>query len=325
MKKKKWLIPVAIFAAILILAVVGIGIMIAKGYGISTGRYLEAKNGSAIFVRDNSPIVMSNRTDRELFNKLDVGDKILVIHDGINETYPGGTGAYAVFKLRNGTTGDIPQMVVNELIELGWLDTEIEINTGGTYVDEVFDISISYANWGDSNDIYAKALNTDKMMISSISSILKNRRARKMNEFYLFGYQVEIDKEATKDWYDTFKGWRCDCEHCQNFLLLAKKKELPNAVLQTLGILGVLPEKPTYVCEISSEEGQILYQFSYRIAGNIIKEKEGFIEEPEWGEARCCHEIYPYGAPDFPTPHFDLGFWIRLPWILKYVLSISKT
>lgn len=142
-----------------------------------------------------------------------------------------------------------------------------------------------------------------------------------MKEYKLFGYPVEIDKEATKDWYYTFKGWRCDCGHCQNFLLLAKKKELPNAVLDTLIAFGVLPEKPTYVCEIASEEGQILYQFSYRMAGNILEEKEESAVEPEWGEARCCHEIYPYGAPGFPEPHFDLEFWVRLPWILIYSFS----
>lgn len=47
-------------------------------------------------------------------------------------------------------------------------------------------------------------------------------------------------------------------------------------------------------------------------------EKTEVQERQEWGEARCCHEIYPYGAPDFPTPHFDLEFWVHLPWILKY-------
>ena len=30
-------------------------------------------------------------------------------------------------------------------------------------------------------------------------------------------------------------------------------------------------------------------------------------------EAKCCHEPYTYGAPGFPTPHFDLEFWVRLP------------
>ena len=36
-----------------------------------------------------------------------------------------------------------------------------------------------------------------------------------------------------------------------------------------------------------------------------------------WGEMRCTHEIYPYGAPDFPKPHFDLEFWLTLPMILE--------
>lgn len=123
MKNKKWLIPVAIIVAILVLVIAGGGTMVAKGYGISTGLYLEAKDGQALFILDNSPIEMSNRTDRDLFDNLDIGDKILVIHDGIAESYPAQTGVYAVFKIGNGTTEDIPQNVVNQLIELGWLET----------------------------------------------------------------------------------------------------------------------------------------------------------------------------------------------------------
>ena len=33
---------------------------------------------------------------------------------------------------------------------------------------------------------------------------------------------------------------------------------------------------------------------------------------------KCTHEPYPYGAPGFPTPHFDLEFWVRLPKGYKY-------
>ncbi len=97
MKKKKLLIFVGIIVGIFVLIVAGIGIMVGKGYGISVGRYLEAKDGTAMFVRDNSPIQMSNRTDKDLFDKLDIGDKVLVIHDGIAESYPGRTGVYAIF------------------------------------------------------------------------------------------------------------------------------------------------------------------------------------------------------------------------------------
>ena len=86
MKNKKWLIPVMIIVSILIAFISTVGILISKGYGASTGVYLESKDGAAILVRDNSPIVMSNRAGKDLFDTLGAGDKIFVIHDGINES-----------------------------------------------------------------------------------------------------------------------------------------------------------------------------------------------------------------------------------------------
>ena len=49
-----------------------------------------------------------------------------------------------------------------------------------------------------------------------------------------------------------------------------------------------------------------------------MKERDG--EAPGQGEVevRCCHEPYPYGAPGFPEPHFDLEFWVRLPRVYQY-------
>lgn len=123
MKRNKWIISIVIIVAVFVLAITGIIIMINKGYGISTGQYLEAKKGQDLLIRDNSPIVMSNRTEKELFDDLDIGDMILVIHDGIAETYPGRTGVYAILKLNDGTIDDIPKNVVNQLNELGWLET----------------------------------------------------------------------------------------------------------------------------------------------------------------------------------------------------------
>jgi hypothetical protein len=31
----------------------------------------------------------------------------------------------------------------------------------------------------------------------------------------------------------------------------------------------------------------------------------------------CCHETYPYGAPDFLEPHFDIEFFLWLPWVIN--------
>ena len=126
MKKRMWLIPIAVVGVLLTLLVAFCGIMLNKGYGMSQGVYLEAKDGQAMFIRQNSPIEMANRTNRELFDDLDMGDEILVIHDGIAESYPGKTGVYAIFKLSDGNAADIPQKVIDQLVELGWFEAVVE-------------------------------------------------------------------------------------------------------------------------------------------------------------------------------------------------------
>lgn len=127
MKKKKYLFPVVVIVILLLILAGSITLMSNKGLGCSVGRYLPIENGTSMFLLDNSPIVMSNRTNRELFSKLDIGDKILVIHDGIKETYPGGTGVYAVIKLQDGSKEDIPQAVIDALTELGWYPAKVQM------------------------------------------------------------------------------------------------------------------------------------------------------------------------------------------------------
>lgn len=129
---------------------------------------------------------------------------------------------------------------------------------------------------------------------------------------------MEVDEVTTKEWYDKAEEWSCECGDCRYFVALAKKKELPSAVLDILEPFGITPEKATYVCEIITEEHKVLYQFSYRMVGNILEEKDGDTKKFGWGEVCCGHEPYPYGAPRFPTPHFDLEFWVRLPKQYKY-------
>lgn len=134
------------------------------------------------------------------------------------------------------------------------------------------------------------------------------------------GYQVEIDESATKAWYAQSEPWGCECGHCRNFMELAQKRALPVAVLEVLDGLEIPPEKATYVCEICPDGDGFLYQFSYRVAGNILNESAAAAAPQSWGDGRwgrCCHEPYPYGAPGFPEPHFDLEFWVTFPWILE--------
>ena len=99
----------------------GVGTLLAKGYGASMGVYLVSKDGVAMLIRDNAPIILSSKHNGDMFSDLDVGDKILVIHDGVEESYPARTCVYAVFKLYDGKVSDVPQKVIDELKDLGWL------------------------------------------------------------------------------------------------------------------------------------------------------------------------------------------------------------
>ena len=139
-----------------------------------------------------------------------------------------------------------------------------------------------------------------------------------MKEHILFGFQVQIDEVATREWYEKADEWNCECEDCRHFIDLAKRKELPAPVMEILEQFGIVPEKATYVCEMITEEHKVLYQFSYRMAGTIVKERIDGTKDLGWGEVYCGHEPYPHGAPGFPKPHFDLEFWVRLPKAYKY-------
>ena len=51
-------------------------------------------------------------------------------------------------------------------------------------------------------------------------------------------------------------------------------------------------------------------------AGADSEQNWGPLVELPWGELMLGHEIYPYGAPEFPEPHFDLECVMYLPWVL---------
>lgn len=122
--------------------------------------------------------------------------------------------------------------------------------------------------------------------------------------------EIELDEAETRQWYANAEKWGCSCGHCINFLELAQKNVLPDRILKLLSFFGIPPEKATYVCCLTEHHDKLLYQFSYRIAGNILKDNALAAAE----DAHFCHETYPYGAPNFPTPHFDLEFFAELPW-----------
>lgn len=128
MKKKKIWIP--LLSVLLISVVLGMGVILILvmhkySLGITVGRCLIAIDGSYLLVDDNSPIEISNcSSNEELFSDLKTGDKILVVHNGVNESYPARTGAYFCMRIGSGSIDDISEEVIHELTELGWLQGE---------------------------------------------------------------------------------------------------------------------------------------------------------------------------------------------------------
>lgn len=141
-KKKILIIVISILASILIIIAGAFAFIIYKGYGITVGRLLIAENDTYMLIDENSPIVMSTKNDKEkFFNNIETGDKIFVIHSGVDETYPAHTGAYLCIKLEDGSVSDINSEVLLQLSEMGWLSDAFK----GVTIDKM-QISLPEAN-----------------------------------------------------------------------------------------------------------------------------------------------------------------------------------
>lgn len=144
--KKRVFIPVCIVLALLFLILGTLWYMEAHTLGLSVRRVLKTGN-STMLILDNSPIQMSNRSNNEkLFDKLTDGDKVLVLHTGIAESYPGKTGAHGEIKLSDGKIDDIPGEVIASLSELGWsTDFVLELPEE---VPEDFSFALRWGTYG---------------------------------------------------------------------------------------------------------------------------------------------------------------------------------
>lgn len=120
MKKK---LAIIIPAAVVVLAVLAVLLYAnSMSLSISKGICLVADNGSYLLIDEQGPIQMSNSDRTEIFGGLKTGDEILVLHDGIMESYPARTVVYHLVKTGEDKEKQIPQQTVDSLIELGWLE-----------------------------------------------------------------------------------------------------------------------------------------------------------------------------------------------------------
>ena len=89
---------------------------------IIEGYSLRCDNDTYMIIEDSgSPIRYSyNKALGTDVEKLTDGDRILIISDLINESYPGSTSARFILKLEDGDISDIPEATLRSLSELGW-------------------------------------------------------------------------------------------------------------------------------------------------------------------------------------------------------------
>ncbi len=165
MKKKLLLLLIPLF-----LLIAAFFLLQGRSLGFSSGRCLMAENGSVLLITERGePIVLSNvREKKNLFSGLRSGDAIRVLHDGVQETYPARTGAYALWKQADGSLADIPADTLRQLNELGWHFTAGSAPSGRL---EVEPLSSVWANWTDANLLYMSCLNAEKMSISSVQHL----------------------------------------------------------------------------------------------------------------------------------------------------------
>lgn len=119
MDKKKKQILLIVVAAL----VVGTLALVISGLTPSVGYVIAADNGEYLIVLDDSPVAMGNRTrDDNLFRGLKTGNQVLILHDGIVESYPGQTGVYFIMNIGTGSPDKIPTHITESLTDLGWLN-----------------------------------------------------------------------------------------------------------------------------------------------------------------------------------------------------------
>lgn len=112
---------------IIVVAVTAFALFMATGSKtLVSGYSLRCSNDTYMIIEEiGSPIHYSfSKAMGANVEKLTDGDRILIISDLINLSYPGSTRAYFVLKLSDGSVENIPEETLLSLQELGWYNPE---------------------------------------------------------------------------------------------------------------------------------------------------------------------------------------------------------
>lgn len=182
MKNKKFLMLLCVLFTFVLICAAAVVYMTVNSLGFSVGRCLITTDGSCLMICGNVPIKLSSRTQNgDDFVGLSNGDRILVLHDGIEETYPGRTLAYAIFRLSSGSFSDIPEEVLTQLEGLGYrVNHELTLTET---MPEDFSFALTFGTYG----ISSYDSRTGRLVKTSDSTHPKDY----VTELWLSGEQME--------------------------------------------------------------------------------------------------------------------------------------
>ncbi len=157
----KKIIKVMLPICIALILAGGLAFGLFRGKSWSRGALLKTEKGIAFWIDESgSPIELTfvRGAAEKQAAKLQTGDGILLLHDGILESYPGRTGCY--FIVKSGGQKEIPQNTLDNLAEMGWVDAaSVRVSTWHVRNE---DAAVRYAEGNNirENPVYATCGNT---------------------------------------------------------------------------------------------------------------------------------------------------------------------
>jgi hypothetical protein len=166
-RKIRLILPLAVIA----LCALALLLLSRNSLSFSRGRCVVSGDRYLLIV-NHSPIVLSDRSrGGDLLEGISAGDELLVLHDGIQESYPAHTGAYAAWKLGSGSIEDLPLEVLEPLMDLGWeIDGITRIEPSPCPITS-FPTAVAWANYGNTELLWTQALNREMATVSAIQHL----------------------------------------------------------------------------------------------------------------------------------------------------------
>ena len=102
MKRRKWILAICIAVGIIALLMATAAVTSMMGYGVSVGKLYFTESSTYLIDGTTSIIVSDQSRKSNMFDGYANGDEIILVHDGVEETFPARTGGYMAIRISKG-------------------------------------------------------------------------------------------------------------------------------------------------------------------------------------------------------------------------------